>query len=169
MKHGVKDNHVRPVDRLPRGAMMEFIEWTERMSVGSAILDGHHKIIIDCLNRLHPLLGATGRDSEVHAVLAKLEDFVLIHFSEEEQCMKQGGYPDWRAHKEQHDKMYDIVFGMKSDVEHGRSLNAEHLFDVIYNWLLQHIMKEDKKYEKFITGTSNNTDGIWVRSNGRPY
>jgi hemerythrin-like metal-binding protein len=149
--------------------MMQFIEWTEQLSVGSDVLDGHHKMIIDCLNQLHPLIDATGRDDEVHAVLAKLEDFVLVHFSEEEQCMKKAGYPDWRAHKEQHDKMYEVVFGMKSDVDHGRSLNAKHLFNIIYDWLLQHIMGEDRKYEKYIKNTIAEPDGIWVRSNGRPY
>ncbi|WP_274540586.1 bacteriohemerythrin [Telmatospirillum siberiense] len=148
---------------------MQFIEWTTQMSVGSDVLDGHHKMIIECLNRLYPLIGAVGRDAEIHAVLAKLEDFVLVHFSEEEQCMKKGGYLDWQAHKEQHDKMYDIVFGLKSDVEHGRELDAKKLFDIIYNWLLQHILKEDKKYEKFINNTVNDPHGVWVRSNGRPY
>lgn len=148
---------------------MQFIEWTEQMSVGSSVLDGHHKMIIECLNRLHPLIDTTGRDAEVHAVLATLENFVLVHFSEEEQCMKKAGYPDWRAHKKQHDKMYDIVFGLKSDVEHGRSVNAKHLFDILYKWLIEHIMGEDKKYEKFIRNPLEKSDGIWIRSNGRPY
>lgn len=151
------------------GAMMQFIEWTEKLSVGSDVLDGHHKMIIDCLNQLHPLIDAKGRDAEVNAVLAKLEDFVLVHFSEEEQCMRKAGYPDWRAHKEQHDKMYDVVFGMKSDVEHGRSLDAKNLFNIIYNWLLRHIMGEDKKYEKYLKNPVDEPEGIWVRSNGRPY
>lgn len=139
------------------------------MSVGSDVLDGHHKMIIDCLNRLHPLIGAVGRDAEIHGVVDKLEDFVLVHFSEEEQYMKKSGYPDWQTHKEQHDKMYDVVFGMKSDVEHGRELDAKNLFDIIYDWLLQHIMKEDKKYVEYITNTVGEPTGVWVRSNGRPY
>lgn len=139
------------------------------MSVGSDVLDGHHKMIIECLNRLHPLLDAAGGDAEVHAILAKLEDFVLVHFSEEEQCMKKAGYPFWHIHKDQHDKMYDIVFGLKSDVEHGRSVNAKTLFDLIYNWLLQHIMGEDKKYMKYLNNPTGESDGIWVRANGRPY
>jgi hemerythrin-like metal-binding protein len=150
-------------------AWMQFIEWTERMSVGSNVLDGHHKMIIDCLNQLHPLIDATDRDAEVHAVLARLEDFVLVHFSEEEQCMRKAGYPDWRAHKEQHDKMYDVVFGMKSDLEHGRALNAKQLFDIIYKWLIEHILGEDKKYESYIKNPLSESVEMWVRSNGRPY
>lgn len=148
---------------------MRFIEWSQNMSVGSDVLDGHHKMIIDCLNSLHPLIGASGKEAEIQAVLARLESFVLIHFSEEEQCMKQVGYPDWRNHKEQHDRMYDLVFGMKSEVEHGRPLDAKHLFDIVYNWLIQHILGEDKKYEVYLTNPKKDAPAVWTRSNGRRF
>lgn len=148
---------------------MNFIEWSNDMSVGSEVLDGHHKMIIDCLNQLYPLIGAKDKEEEVHAVLGKLEGYVLIHFSEEEQCMKKAGYPDWRAHKAQHDKMYDVVFSMKSDVENGRTLDAKHLFDIIYNWLIDHILGEDKKYGVYLRNPSPIPGEVWKRSNGRPY
>lgn len=147
---------------------MQFIEWTKDMSVGSETLDGHHRMIFDCLNALHPLIGVSGRDEEIHAVLSKLEEFVLIHFSEEEQCMKRIGYPDWRTHKEQHDGMYDLVFKMKSDVEHGRAPTAEQLFEIIYTWLRQHILGEDKKYQPYLDHPAPGS-ALWHRANGRPY
>jgi len=148
---------------------MNFIEWTGDMSVGSDALDGHHRMIIDCLNRLHPLLGAGGRDAEVRAVLGTLEDFVLVHFSEEEQCMKKAGYPDWRAHKEQHDRMYDVVFKLKADVEHGRVPDAERLFELIYNWLFTHILGEDRKYIPYLNNPDPTPVGVWTRASGKPY
>lgn len=148
---------------------MKFIEWTEDMSVGSETLDGHHKMIIDCLNRLHPLLDAQGREAEVKDVLGSLEDFVLVHFSEEEQDMKRAGYPDWAAHKEQHDGMYDIVFKLKADVEHGRVPDAERLFNLIYNWLLTHILGEDRKYIPYMANPNATPVGVWKRASGKPY
>jgi hemerythrin-like metal-binding protein len=149
--------------------MMNFIEWTEEMSVGSGVLDGHHRMIIDCLNDLHPLIGCAGKEQEVRRVLAKLEDFVLVHFSEEELCMRRAGYPDWRAHREQHDGMFDIVLQMKSDVEHGRTPDAKQLFDMIYDWLLRHIMGEDKKYVEYLRNPRPMASDLWTRANGRPY
>ncbi len=145
---------------------MKFIEWTNDMSVGSDILDGHHQLIIDCLNQLHPLLDGKGRAEEVYAVLEKLEEFILMHFSEEEQVMKRAGYPDWEAHRELHNKMYDVVFALKTDVEHGRVLDAKHLFDLAYEWLLKHILGEDKKYVPYLSHPEA-PQGVWTRSNGR--
>ena len=148
---------------------MSFVEWTEAMSVGSSTLDTHHQMIFDCLNALHPLLDAPGRDEEVRAVLAKLEDFVLVHFSEEEQAMKKAGYPHWKDHKELHDRMYEKVFNLKADVEHGRALDAVHLFELVNDWLVQHIMGEDKKYMPFLANGQAAPSGVWKRGNGREF
>lgn len=149
--------------------MVSFIQWSAEMSVGSPELDGHHRMIIDCLNSLHPLLGATGRETEVAEVLGRLEEFVLLHFSEEEQVMRKAGYPDWRSHKAQHDAMFDVVFNLKSDVEHGRTLDAQHLFDLVYDWLLKHILGEDRKYQPYLEHPHAEADSTWHRRNGRLY
>lgn len=146
---------------------MQFIEWKPDMSVGSEKMDGHHQMIIDALNQLHPLLDGA-KPAEVNAVLDKLVEFILLHFSEEEQTMKRCGYPDWKAHRDLHDQMYDVVFNLKSDVEHGRTLDAKELFDLVYNWLFQHILGEDKKYQPYLDNPQA-PQGVWTRSNGREY
>ena len=129
---------------------MDLVQWNSGMSVGSDVFDGHHKIIIDCLNSLIPLLGRTDCTPEITEVLARLEEFILLHFSEEERAFRQGGYPDWRVHKEQHDQMYDLVYKLKADVENGRSLEAAYLHEILYSWLIKHILGDDKKYEPYL-------------------
>ncbi|HEY0835512.1 MAG TPA: bacteriohemerythrin [Azospirillum sp.] len=148
---------------------MQAVEWTQDMSVGSDVLDGHHKMIVDCLKRLGPLLGRDERADEIKAVLATLEDFVLVHFSEEEQQMRAAGYPGWREHKELHDGMYDVVFNLKSDVEHGRVPEAAKLHELVYGWLIAHIMGEDRKYMPYLENPDPSGSSVWVRSSGRPY
>ncbi|MBI1209442.1 MAG: bacteriohemerythrin [Azospirillum sp.] len=145
---------------------MKSVEWTDAMSVGSDVLDGHHKMIIDCLNRLQPLIGSEEREADIASVVEALEEFVLIHFSEEEQCMKKAGYPDWQAHKEQHDRMFDIVFGLKADLDHGRTIDAERLFELFYDWLLQHILGEDRKYMSYIANPTPHPTAQWSGTAG---
>ncbi len=146
-----------------------FVVWSEAMSVGRASLDERHKMIIDGLNRLHPLLGLPGRDAEVHAVIETLEDFVLVHFSEEEQLLREVGYPEWRQHKEMHDAMYELVFKMKADVEHGRTPDAQLLFAILNDWLVGHILGEDRKYMPYLEHPAPSAAPLWHRSNGRPF
>ena len=130
---------------------MDLIQWDSTMSVGSEVFDGHHKIIIDCLNSLPPLIGKDDCAEELLEVLSKLEQFVLVHFGEEERAMRQGQYPDWQAHKEMHNQMYDLVFKLKSDIEKGRSLEAAYLHEILYSWLVKHILGEDKKYGPYLS------------------
>lgn len=146
---------------------MNFVEWTAEMSVGKDTLDGHHKMIIDCLNALHPLLESDAPEADILAVMAKLEDFVLVHFSEEEQEMKRAGFPEWREHKDLHDRMYDVVFSLKSDIERGEQLDARRLFELIQDWLVTHILGEDRKYVPFLADATAHPVGQWKRSNGR--
>ncbi len=148
---------------------MQAVEWTSQMSVGSDVLDGHHKIIVDCLNRLGPLLGSHGHGDEIKAVVTMLEEFVLLHFSEEEQQIRAAGYPDWRRHKELHDQMYDIVFNLKSDIEHDRAPEAEKLHELIYNWLVAHILGEDRNYVPYLQNPDAAAGKMWARGNGRRY
>ena len=148
---------------------MSFIQWTDEMSVSSSDLDGHHRMIIDCLNRLHPLLETGASDGEVAEVMASLEDFVLVHFAEEERVMKQAGYPDWRAHKDLHDKMYDVVFELKSGIQRGKSLNARQLFELLNDWLITHILGEDRKYVPYLMREDVSPVAQWRRSNGKEY
>lgn len=148
---------------------MQVVEWTTGMSVGSDILDGHHRMIIDALNRLGPLIGQDGRADEIKEVLATLEEFVLVHFSEEEQQMRAAGYPDWRQHKELHDRMYDVVFALKSDIEHGRVPEAAKLQSLLNDWLVSHILGEDRKYMPFLEHPNPAGGQVWERSSGRPY
>jgi hemerythrin len=46
--------------------------------------------------------------------------------------------------------MYDVVFNLKTGVEKGQNLEAAYLHEIIYNWLVKHILVEDKKYESFL-------------------
>jgi hemerythrin-like metal-binding protein len=146
---------------------MQLVEWSPAMSVGSDILDGHHKMIIDCLNRLGPLIGTQGQDDQIASVLSTLEEFVLLHFSEEEQQMRAAGFPGWRAHKEQHDGMYDLVFSLKSDMLHGRTVDATRLHGLIYNWLVNHILGEDRKYMPFLLHPDPGARFVWTRASDR--
>ena len=149
------------------GGIMKFYTWTKDLSVGSDALDGHHKMLIDCLNQIHPLIGQSGVDEQIGAVMRRLEEFVLLHFSEEEQFMRNVGYPDWREHKAQHDKMYDVVFDLKSDIEQQREVDARRLFNIIYDWLRTHIMVEDKKYADYLAHHQRHATDVWIRANGR--
>lgn len=142
------------------GRAMKLTAWTREMSLGRADLDGHHRMIIDCLNRLCPLIEATGQEQEILGVIDTLEEFVLVHFGEEERIMKAAGYPGWASHKTQHDRMYELVFKMQANVVHGHLPDARKLYETLYEWLTQHIMGEDRKFKPYLDNYHPSQDDI---------
>ncbi len=151
------------------GAAADFIAWTDAMSVGNLRLDDQHKIIIECLNRLHPLLDLPNQQAEINTTIEKLEDFVLIHFSEEEQAMRLANFPNIREHQSQHDAMFELVFKMKTDIEHGRTVDARTLFGILNEWLVGHILSSDRDYIPYLGRPDGAPARVWRRSNGRPF
>lgn len=145
---------------------LDKIAWTQDMSVGSEELDEHHRMLIDCLNKLGQLLEGSASRDEVAAVVSALEEFVLVHFSAEEQAMRAAGFPGWREHKEQHDRMYDSVYSLKSDIEHGRDVDVLHLHGVLYEWLMKHILGEDRNYMPFLEHPNQATASVWRGDHG---
>ncbi len=158
-----------PVTSAPCDASESFIAWSDAMSVGNSRFDDQHKVIIECLNRLHPLLDHPDRTAEIHATIEKLEDFVLVHFSEEEQELRRVGFPGFREHQTQHDAMYELVFKMKTDLEHGRAPDARMLFAILNDWLVGHILGSDREYIPYLEHPNAGATRVWQRSNGKPF
>lgn len=148
--------------RVLMGAEMRPIEWTPEMSVGSEVLDEHHRMIVDCLNMLRPLLAGQGSPADLRAVIDRLEHFVLVHFAEEERLMIAAGHPHWKAHKALHDKMFGVVFDLKSDIELGRTVDAARLHETLAGWLIDHIMGEDRKYMADLAKPRGGGEGPWT-------
>lgn len=124
------------------------ITWDESYSVGVEVFDEHHKKLIGIINELDGIIRKRETDKNFDEVLGKLSDYAIFHFTEEEEKMKEYMYPEFLKHKAEHEffKRKLLEF-KKSDVLNiGVALDA---IKFLFDWLLNHIMIEDKKYEKY--------------------
>jgi hemerythrin len=133
------------------------IRWTEDLSSGIEEIDLQHKELI---KRVNSLLEASrkgkGKD-EVGDFLLFLKEYVSEHFSTEEKLMLSVNYPDYHAHKNEH----SMFINDYSDIEKEYSINGVSSYFLIQiqkrmcKWLVEHLLKADKKLFAFI-GTKNN-------------
>ena len=70
---------------------MARFEWSDRMSVGSAVVDSDHRILVDLINRVHDI-AAAGTSSGIGRVLDVLIAYIEIHFGREEKMLEAAGY-----------------------------------------------------------------------------
>jgi len=130
---------------------MPVIEWSDDLSVGVDVLDGHHKQLIHLMNRLYEVLRSND-EAVVGQVLGELIRYTYYHFGEEERLMEVRGYPDLDAHRQSHKVIAEHVREMEAEYDSNpRSVIAAELFEFLSDWLIHHIRVEDSRYAPVLT------------------
>ncbi|MES0489236.1 MAG: bacteriohemerythrin [Leptospirales bacterium] len=130
------------------------LEWTTKIAVGVDLIDDQHKELFDRTNRLLETCRSGGSEDEVIKSLSFLEEYVAQHLKDEEDLQRDHNYPDYKAHKEQHQIFLQKVAEIKADIDsRGATLvNVIKTTNLFVSWLSKHISQEDKKLGEFLTG-----------------
>ncbi|MFQ5735389.1 MAG: bacteriohemerythrin [Thermodesulfobacteriota bacterium] len=126
---------------------MAFMEWSDELSVGVDTFDGHHKRLIELINKLHEAMRAGKGKDVVSGVLKSLRDYTQYHFSQEEKKMIALNFSGYLEHKGQHDNFVGKVDDCIAQYESGSTTITLKLMNFLMDWLRGHIMGTDKKYQ----------------------
>jgi hemerythrin len=125
--------------------MTKIFTWYDKFSVNNEEIDNQHKVLFDIFNRLYESCVENQFYLGVELLVSELEYYAKYHFTSEEKYMRDTGYKNIERHIEEHKLFTDKISMLKSaghinDYEHSKEL-------VIYlwEWILKHIMVEDKK------------------------
>ena len=132
--------------------MAPLLSWKSEYSVNEVELDSHHKKLFDILNSVYE---NTMNSLEVDCVLPVIEElsqYTRYHFSLEEEHMRNRGFQDIANHIAEHRKFSQSIKMLKSHY-HGNNLEVtKELIVVLGDWLIQHVLKMDRKYSELSTG-----------------
>lgn len=126
-------------------------EFSDVFSVGIDQVDAEHRKLFEIAGRVYDHLTDSG-DAPMEAARAavgELIDYTATHFASEEALMEAAGYPALAAHKELHKRLLSQVRDMDMRVELGERYVPVELARFLYNWLVQHIQTEDRKFGEF--------------------
>jgi hemerythrin-like metal-binding protein len=128
-----------------------FFTWTEKMSVGVAVLDDDHKRLVALLNDLHYGIAAGHGTERLGSVLDGLVEYTGTHFAREEEFFARTGYPASAEHIQEHRTLTRLVLDIQARYNKGlfNALSLE-VMDFLKNWLADHVQGSDKKYEAFL-------------------
>lgn len=130
------------------------MQWTSSLSVGVEHIDEQHR---ELLAKVGSLLDACrqGKGKQaVGGIIDFLGDYVVSHFSTEEKYMVQYNYPDYAAHKSQHEQFIRDFQGLKARFEsEGPGIQTVLLTNsTVVDWLMKHINQTDKALGTFLKG-----------------
>lgn len=130
----------------PKSPTAELIRWTPELSVGIEEIDGQHKELVSLLNQLHVAIVERHAARDAAEILDRLVDYTRIHFAVEEALMRLLEYPDYEAHKAQHEELVEQVHQLRHKViVEGKPITGELLL-FLKRWLTEHILASDQRY-----------------------
>lgn len=131
---------------------MALMTWTkEAYGTNVTVADDQHQEIFRMLNGLHDT-AAGGDRSAISKQLDQLINYVVMHFQTEEKLMQQKGYPDFAAHKAEHDKLVATCADLQKKFHAGQAEVNQDTTRFVRDWLDTHIPKVDKLYGPCLAG-----------------
>ena len=118
--------------------------WSKAFETGIAKVDEQHKQLFEQVDILMDKDNAN-RHKEV---INFLDDYIVKHFSYEQQMHRETKYPKAGEHKKMHDD-YIVVFHKMKDKyfkEGATIMNNMEINKTVVGWLKDHIMVHDKEF-----------------------
>ncbi|MCX8031377.1 MAG: bacteriohemerythrin [Thermodesulfovibrionales bacterium] len=133
------------------------MKWTEELAIGINIIDEQHKELIDRINSLVESIRQHACKYKISDTIKFLEDYVQIHFNEEEKYMLNYQYPYYGHHKSQHEFFKKELANLKPELlklEGGSKPGSYELSvatnQLVVDWILDHIANVDKKLGMYL-------------------
>lgn len=125
------------------------LQWKEEYEVGVAEIDEQHQKLIDIANRVYELMRnelALDKYDQIVEILQELKEYTVYHFHFEEGLMQKARYKKRFSHKILHQNFLAQVEAVDlSAVDENQDAYLVQIMDFIANWLIDHIVGEDKK------------------------
>jgi len=124
--------------------------WDPSYETGDPQVDAEHRALIGMINKFHEAVQKQKARVIMDEVLKRLEDYILMHFSHEEQLMFESGYPDYKAHETAHRNLTRHANEMIQGFRSGTLGVPVTLSRFLQDWLSLHIMQTDKKMIRYL-------------------
>jgi len=130
------------------------MEWTPDLSVGVEKIDEQHRELFSRIGRLVAAIKSKTCKFEIGPTTQFLEEYVVEHFSDEEQLMQKVGYPDYEHHKALHEGFIRDFSALSRELESEISNYNKSAYTnkIVVDWILDHIKMVDMELGAFISG-----------------
>ncbi len=124
---------------------MKYLQWRDEFSIGIDSVDFEHQNLMDMINMIYAELDNRRDIAEIRRTMGEVHAEVSAHFALEERIMRQAGYEEFAAHKNDHENLLDqirtLMDAIENDPEHALDVLSEQLAD----WFSGHFNSFDAR------------------------
>ncbi len=114
------------------------VEWRDGFKIDVPQVDREHKHLFALVKQLDL--------STVDETLDELLEYVVTHFSNEQQLMEDSGYPGFDGHLKLHEDFSATVADFLSASDSWNEDRIQQLRKFLNKWLIGHIMTHDLRF-----------------------
>jgi hemerythrin-like metal-binding protein len=130
--------------------MKRLISWHDSFSVNNVVIDNQHKKLIDIINNFYEIVRSSSDKNEIARIFDELKSYTNYHFKAEESMLEKVNYVHLESHQLLHQGFIDKLLELETKYMQGKFTVNSEMMGFLRNWLIEHIMTEDKRYMKFI-------------------
>ncbi|HXE95985.1 MAG TPA: hemerythrin family protein [Dongiaceae bacterium] len=131
---------------------MSLFSWKPEYSVHDASLDSHHQKLFAILNSVYENVMNSCELDCILPMIDELSAYTKYHFTAEEQYMREKGIPGIDVHMEEHREFTHKIETLRTSYHNNDLEVSRDLIIVLGEWLLKHVIKEDRKYAEISAG-----------------
>jgi len=132
---------------------MPLIDWRKDYEIGIGAIDHEHRELIDLINEMHAALGVDASPEAAVNFLGELYTQVSGHFALEERMMREAGYDEVEAHREEHEELLDSIRELMDAYGDGEQFDFDDRLATTFRaWFDHHLKGADTRLHRFLEG-----------------
>jgi len=134
----------------PKITNKPMFSWRDEYAVNVKDMDNDHIKLLEKAYALFQLIDSD-KQEEFISTMEEMVDLAKQHFRAEEALMKTYLFPEHQIHHKKHKRIIrEALEVMKKIKENRYEMDATSFVDFLKNWVINHILTEDRKYGEFL-------------------
>ncbi len=132
------------------------IKWDKKFEVGNFEIDSEHKVFVRIIQKIIYSVGKKNH-KYTERLINEIYKYADFHFHSEETVMIEINYPDFDAHKKEHEKLlFDLrnIISIDGNDDYVRPMSEFIIF--LTNWFTNHTLNVDKKLAGYLKENEQN-------------
>lgn len=124
---------------------MALLQWRPEYSLGVASVDFEHKQLIELINQLAIEIDGPFNEDAIENFFGELHAITSAHFALEERAMVKANYPEFSAHKADHEILLEQIREMMDQFCADPEKSREILKETLEQWFARHFSSFDAR------------------------
>lgn len=116
------------------------------MKTGISSVDEQHELLFGMIEELVEQVGMGEERQAAYDALQGLKTYAAFHFTDEEELMRQSGFPKVDEHAQAHREFVQRIDDIEKEVKNDSAQAAKDLLRFLYDWLVLHIKGMDMAF-----------------------